>query len=655
MRSNLPIGVDELLAGAVEGARLEFKASWNEKTTGPQVLKTLCAFANDLQNLNGGYILIGVAEQQGVAVRPVQGLAAEELDAAQKWIRGNCNRIEPSYFPLFYVERLDDVYILVLWAPASDHRPHQGPDGDKGGRKYWVRIGSETIEAKDEIRTSLIQQTARVPFDDRRAFEAHNDDLSISLVREFLADVKSELIHEPHEENIYAGMQIIARSNGHTIPKNVGLLFFAHDPERWFSGARIEVVTFKDDTGGRVQQEQVFKGPLHHQLRQCLSFLESMTTRHLEKQNDVPETRGWVSFPLAALREAIVNAVYHRSYDGVAEPTKVYLYPDRLEVISYPGPVLGIFMEHLSGERAVPPVPARNRRIGELLKELKLAEGRGTGLPRIRRSMEENGSPSPEFSFDEGRQYFRVILPAHPEHKVLYLLQDYAYRKATGDMVGARRILERAWRETNRSPSVAVALVRDYAETEDYEPAQQLISELPKEYLSEYARALTELAKVLTDAQRKDEARRVLDRLPSLLAPQDAFEAAIAERRLNRPQEAHRLFERAGDIILKDVRALHEFAQTKIELTAPLRRSRRPADEDVRRHLLEDAATYLERVLQMDAPPTRRAWAFYDLGRVRRWLKYPKREVIEAFESAVALIPHEQKFMRELKQARPDE
>jgi ATP-dependent DNA helicase RecG len=134
----------------------------------------------------------------------------------------------------------------------------------------------------------------------------------------------------------------------------------------------------------------------------------------------------------------------------------------------------------------------------------------------------------------------------------------------------------------------------------------------------------------------------VLDQLPSLLAAQDAFDAAIAERRLNRHQEAHRLFERAGDIILRDVRALHEFAQTKMALTAPLSRSSRPADEDVRRHLLEDAATYLERVLRMDAPPTRRAWAFYDLGRVRRWLNYPKHE----------LMPHEQKFVHELKQAK---
>ena len=74
----------------------------------------------------------------------------------------------------------------------------------------------------------------------------------------------------------------------------------------------------------------------------------------------------------------------------------MYLYPDRIEVISYPGPVSGIDEDHLAPGGSVPPVPARNRRIGELLKELKLAEGRLTGLPQIYDAMEQNGSPTPK-------------------------------------------------------------------------------------------------------------------------------------------------------------------------------------------------------------------------------------------------------------------
>ena len=64
MSSILPINLDNLLyCRGVESERVEFKASWNPDTTGPQVLKTICAFANDYHNLNGGYVVIGVGER----------------------------------------------------------------------------------------------------------------------------------------------------------------------------------------------------------------------------------------------------------------------------------------------------------------------------------------------------------------------------------------------------------------------------------------------------------------------------------------------------------------------------------------------------------------------------------------------------------------
>ncbi len=651
MRSHLPIGIGDLLGGAVETARLELKAIWDPVTTGHQVIKTLCAFANDLQNLNGGYVVLGVAEQDGVAVRPAHGLSATSIDAAQKWIRGNCNRIDPAYMPVMDVCEVDGTQVLVLWAPASDVRPHQAPDGAKGERKYWVRIGSESVEARNELLTSLLQQTARVPFDDRRAHEARNDDLSLTLVREFLNDVRSDLRDDQDAERIYQAMQIVSRVNGHWVPRNVALLFFSDTPEQWFRGARIEVVEFPDEAGGNTLTEKVFRGPLQHQLRQCLAHLESMTTRHLEKSTVGVETRGWLSFPVPALREALVNAVYHRGYEACVEPTKVYLYPNRIEIISYPGPVPGIEQPHLSGAVAPPPVPARNRRIGEFLKELRLAEGRGTGLPKIRRSMAENGSPSPVFDFDEGRSYFRVTLPAHHEYVALAILRDYAYKKATGDGHQALELLDQAWREGMRSPSIAVVLVREKADQGDLSGAESLVADLDAPELGTYARALTALASSYADAGDEKRSKALLNRLPLILAAQDAFDAAILERRLNRQDRAHRLFERAGDLVLQDARALHEFAQTKMTLTGQLRHSRRPGDQQVRNRLLQEAMAYLERVIQMDAPPTRHAWAWFNLGQVRQWLKQPRQDVIAAYQKACDLAPDEDRFQRALAQA----
>ena len=56
----------------------------------------------------------------------------------------------------------------------------------------------------------------------------------------------------------------------------------------------------------------------------------------------------------------------------------------------------------------------RNRRIGDFLKELQMAEGRNTGIPRAIEAIKANGSPLPTFLTDEDRTFFSVIVPIHP-------------------------------------------------------------------------------------------------------------------------------------------------------------------------------------------------------------------------------------------------
>ena len=170
MSAILPINLDDLLyCRGVESERVEFKASWDPQTTGHQVLRTICAFANDYHNLNGGYIVIGVGERDGRAAIPPSWLSAKEVDDAQRWIRGNCNRLDPPYAPILSPETVGDRLILVVWSPGSEMRFHRAPAARGEPGRYWVRIGSETVDAerRGDLLRGLIQQTARVPWDVR--------------------------------------------------------------------------------------------------------------------------------------------------------------------------------------------------------------------------------------------------------------------------------------------------------------------------------------------------------------------------------------------------------------------------------------------------------------------------------------------------------
>lgn len=653
MNSILPIDIADLLNGRVESVRLAFKAAWDDRATGPQVIKTICAFANDFQNLNGGYLVIGVTESNG---RPqVTGLNEKQIDDAQKWIRGNCRGMRPSYVPQLSPEALDDRRILAVWAPASQDRPHRALDGHKKNPqwKYWIRIGSETVDAEASGKLqALLEQTARIPWDNQISNDASVDDLREGKVREHLHDVRSTLRYEKDVATVYRNMNITAVANGHDAPRNVGLLFFSDNPEQWFPGARIVVAQFAADRAGDVQNERVFRGALAAQVRDCLHHLEGLSLMHLKKERDRSQVRGWVSYPVPALREALVNAVFHRSYrPDLLEPTKVCLYPDRVEVISYPGPVAGIEPKHFEQGAPFPPVGARNPRVGEFLKQLRLAEGWRTGLPRIYQAMEENGSPAPRFDFDA--TWFRATLPAHPEYAAVSALRDAAYLRTVGSSKDAFLRIRDAWRINESSAVLAAELIRLLAGDEKMDEAEQVFVRFRETAPMVATTNVTNTwIEVLLDHDRNDDARCFLKEIAGHAAAQDAMDTAILARRLKESRIAHRYFEQAGDAIQGDARALHEFAQTKMRLAQEARHNREGSWQSVNRRLLLEARNLLERVVRMDAPATRHAWAWRDLARVLNWLRQPTDEVEAAFAKAMALLPSETRFNRELAQFR---
>jgi len=480
MSKLLPIDLDSLLyCSGIEPERVEFKESWDPDRIGPQVLRTICAFANDYHNLNGGYIVIGAGESDGRAALPPKGLSAEDLAAAQKWIRGSCNRLDPSYAPILSPEAVDSRNLLVVWVPASEMRPHGAPDRAGQPNRYWVRLGADTIDAEQrgDLFQGLIRQTARVPWDDRPAHGTRTEDLSSTLVREYLRDIRSGLLDEPDANRTYSRMRLTAKANDQEVPRNVGLLLFSKEPTEWIHGAKIEVVQFAADRSGDVQEERIFDGPLLDQVRSCLRYLGNFSVTHLQKQASSAEARRWVSYPMTAIRETLANAVHHRGYDlDQPEPTKVYLYPSCMEIISYPGPVPGIGREHLLPNAEIRAVPARNRRIGEILKELRLAEGRLSGLPKIFRAMEANGSLTPQFDFDEGRTYFRATLWAHPEYAALSAARDAAHLRALGLDDEAFRRIESTWRANQGSAFLGAELIRECVARGEAGRAKEVLS-----------------------------------------------------------------------------------------------------------------------------------------------------------------------------------
>lgn len=312
---HLPINISNLLKGSVvESDRVEFKADWNPEP----ILRTICAFANDFHNFGGGYIVIGVEENNGKPILPPKGIELSKVDTLQKDLLNVCSYLKPTYTPIISLEKYQNKHILVIWVPGGQTRPYSAPSslGKDKEYKYYIRKFSSNVIAKNDELKELIELTSTVPFDDRIHHQANLQDIRIANIQAFLHEVGSELLEDSNTlslPELCRQMAIADGGNEYLKPRNIGLLFFCDKPEKYFPYAQIDVVYFPDDEGGDIIQEEIFKGPLDHQLRSALRHIRNnFISERIIKVPDRAEANRFFNYPYLAIEEALVNAVYHR-------------------------------------------------------------------------------------------------------------------------------------------------------------------------------------------------------------------------------------------------------------------------------------------------------------------------------------------------------
>ena len=403
----LPINIEELLSGrAVEGDRIEYKTGWNPDA----IYRTICAFANDFDETGGGYIVVGVKEENGHAIRPVTGIDPNQIEPIEKDMVGYNNLMRPYYQPRLYIEEVDGKTILVIKVSPGERRPYKVPDQITAKQKtynYYIRYNSSSIVPKDEYERELINLANRMPFDDRGNDDIKLTDISPLLLHDYLVKVKSSLADislTDHMEDVLEQMDLLeAVPEGWRI-KNVAAMMFSERPDRFFRQAQIEIVLFPE---GRE------KNP-NKMIEKTLSYLNTnIIKKQIIKPKDRAQSITFFNYPYQALEEAVVNSLYHRDWT-IREPVEITVEPERISILSFSGPNHTIPMEAVRSGQSLRSRRYRNRRLGEFLKELELTEGRATGIPTIQDELRDNGSPQATIETDDERSYFLIDIPCHP-------------------------------------------------------------------------------------------------------------------------------------------------------------------------------------------------------------------------------------------------
>ena len=274
---------------------------------------------------------------------------------------------------------------------------------------------ASTVRATETEQKELYDISRTIPFDDRMNHEAEIQDLKLPLIQNYLYEIKSDLLEESEKMNfidLCKSMRIVDGTPEYMKPLNVGLMFFNDEPQKFFPYSQIEVVDLRNGPEGDEMTERIFKGPIDSMIKSALTYIRNILIEEkILKVEGQAEAIRFFNYPYQAIEEALVNAVYHRGYD-VREPVEVRIMEDRIHIVSYPGPDRSISEESIENKNIIAR-KYRNRRIGEFLKELKLTEGRNTGIPKIKRALKNNGSKEPVFETNETRDYFITTIFMH--------------------------------------------------------------------------------------------------------------------------------------------------------------------------------------------------------------------------------------------------
>ncbi|GIV97150.1 MAG: transcriptional regulator [Herpetosiphonaceae bacterium] len=369
----------------------QYLACFRERFRLEDLAETLVAFANG----SGGIVLIGVSGRARPRAEGVADVAAAQeavLDAALQ-----CS--PPLVLPLPQPISVEGAVLLALEVPSG--LPHvYNLHG-----KYLHREGPANVPLPPHHLRRLLLERGEVSWDRLVPDGATMDELDPRKISAYVRRVGPTAEADPLAFLFRRGC--LARVGDAYVPTNAGLLVFGVETERRFPQCEITLVRYKGSEMGDEFLREDVRTTLPEQVRAAERFL----TEHMRKGSRMVglEREDWTEYPLAAVREALVNAVAHRDYSVRGEGIRIALFSDRLEVYS-PGRLPGhITLENIIQERF-----SRNETLVQVLADLGLIERLGYGIDRMLRQMEEAGLPAPEFR--ETAAGFLVTLRGKGQH-----------------------------------------------------------------------------------------------------------------------------------------------------------------------------------------------------------------------------------------------
>lgn len=361
----------ESLIAQGEGYNLEFKQAIPSKLS--ELSTELCAFSN----ADGGILLVGIKDDGSV-------IGVELDNQIRSRIQDVVSNIEPRPEIIISEVPLNGRNILCFNCKSGQKKPYV-----VSGNIY-VRNGpnAQKLTSISEIR-EFFQYSDSIFFDTstNNQFQFPHDFDKIAF-QQFLDSAK--ITSNISDEKILNNLKL-THSESFT---NAAVLFFAKDVQKFVEQSVIRCLMFKGLDKRYIIDSKEIKGNLIQQFEEGMKYIISKLNLKYEIENQANGRRKEIlEIPETVFREALINAICHRSYYEKGGVIAIEVYDDRIEITNPGGLISGISFKEF-GHKSL----SRNPLIFGLMQRINLVEKVGSGIIRMKDSMKEAGLEEPLFT-----------------------------------------------------------------------------------------------------------------------------------------------------------------------------------------------------------------------------------------------------------------
>ena len=373
-----------------EDQRTEFK----QRLELQQVGRAICSFAN----AEGGVVVLGVDDAG--AVLGIEESADSIQERLTSFLQNGCNApVRAS------CGRHPHDAGWVHWVEVPRQR---GFEPLRHDGRVWIRRGRSTVEPLPMELQELYNAFGYILTEEQTIPAACLADLDLQAFRAYLIRQGFEVVESPQPavEDDLRNRGLLAEFDSGLHPTLFGLLAFGKQPQSspqtgnfWIDCAAY---------GGTDQAAEAIlvgeaKGRLDEQVQRALGWARGLG--RFEHYGGLRRKEAAL-LPLAAIREALVNAVVHRDYAITGSKVLLEVFYDRVAVTSP-----GALPNHMS----VPAVCAggrtrsRNELMANYMLDRQFMEKRGRGWMVMRKAMAEFNNTEPELQHDETSRFVSVV------------------------------------------------------------------------------------------------------------------------------------------------------------------------------------------------------------------------------------------------------